>query len=204
MVIKRLTNLFLLREGILTSDFDSEKSSFLSFDGCSVVWQLTFPFSLPSFSLPFLYSSFLFTLESSFSSDSSDLWVKWKKKKILMVLQGIKVWSLSGLSSGSSLKFALSRLINFLISHNNIIPVKQQFIEKKENHQTTRYPLSEHHILKDIVITLVWQTAKRIYLNILEAKGLIPLRGPMLSFLPKLFLNIGHYPLILWHGMCSL
>ena len=41
------------------------------------------------------------------------------KKKFLMVLQGIKVWSLSGLSSGSSLKFALSRLINFLISCNN-------------------------------------------------------------------------------------
>ena len=41
------------------------------------------------------------------------------KKKFLMVLQGIKVWSLSGLSSGSSLKFALSRFINFLISCNN-------------------------------------------------------------------------------------
>ena len=41
------------------------------------------------------------------------------KKKFLMVLQGIKVWSLSGLSSGSSLKLALSRLIDFLISHNN-------------------------------------------------------------------------------------
>ena len=39
------------------------------------------------------------------------------KKKLLMVLQGIKVWS--GLSSGSSLKFALSRLIYFLISWNN-------------------------------------------------------------------------------------
>ena len=117
MVIKWLTNLFLLREGFLTSDFDSGRSSFLFFDGCSVLWWLTFPFSLPSFSLPFLYSSSLFTLESSFSSDSSDLWVKWKK--FLMVLQGIKVWSLSGLSSGSSLKFALSRLINFLTSRNN-------------------------------------------------------------------------------------
>ena len=115
---KGLQTFFFSGEGFLTSDFDSEKSSFLFFDGCSVVWWLTFPFSLPSFSLPFLYSSFLFTLESSFSSDSSDLWVKWKKK-FLMVLQGIKVWSLSGLSSGSSLKFALSRLINFLISHNN-------------------------------------------------------------------------------------
>ena len=104
-------------EGFLTSDFYSGRSSFLFFDGCSVVRRLAFPFSLPSFSLPFLYSSFLFTLESSFSSDSSDLWVKWKK--FLMVLQGIKVWSLSGLSSGSSLKLALSRFIDFLISHNN-------------------------------------------------------------------------------------
>ena len=119
MVIKRLTNLFFLSgEDSLTSDFDSGRSSFLFFDGCSVVWWLTFPFSLPSFSLPFLYTSFLFTLESSFSSDSSDLWAKWKKK-FLMVLQGINVWSWSGLSSGSSLKFTLSRLIYFLISRNN-------------------------------------------------------------------------------------
>ena len=112
MVIKRLTNLFFFSgEGFLTSDFDSGRSSFLFFDGCSVVWWLTFPFSLPSFSL--LFSHF-----SSFSSDLSDLWAKWKKK-FMMVLQGIKVSSLSGLSSGSSLKLALSRFIDFLISHNN-------------------------------------------------------------------------------------
>ena len=61
----------------------------------------------------------LFPIFILFFSIHSDLWVKMKKKKFLMVLQGIKVWSLSGLSSGSSLKFALSRLINFLISHNN-------------------------------------------------------------------------------------
>ena len=120
MVIKMLTNLFLLRGRLLTSYFDSEKSSFLFFDGCSVVWWLTFPFSFPSFSLPFLYSSFLFTLESSFSSDLSDLCGKWKRiKNYWLALQGIKGWSLTGLSSGSSLKFALLRLINFLISHNN-------------------------------------------------------------------------------------
>ena len=63
--------------------------------------------------------------------------------------------------------------------------VKQQFKEK----QTRRYHLIEHHILKDIVITLVWQTEKRTDLNILEAKGLIPFRMPMVLFLPKLFLN---------------
>ena len=47
------------------------------------------------------------------------LWEMKKDKKILIVLQGTKGWSVSGLSSGSSLKFALSRVINFLISHNN-------------------------------------------------------------------------------------
>ena len=76
---KGLQTFFFSGEGFVTSYFDSEKSSFLFFDGCSVVWRLTFPFSLPSFSLPFLYSSFLFTLESSFSSDSLDLWVNLKK-----------------------------------------------------------------------------------------------------------------------------
>ena len=47
------------------------------------------------------------------------LWEMKKDKKFLIVLQGTKGWSLSGLSSGSSLKLALSRVINFLISHNN-------------------------------------------------------------------------------------
>ena len=47
------------------------------------------------------------------------LWEMKKDKKFLIVLQGTKGWSLSGLSSGSSLKFALSRVINFLISHDN-------------------------------------------------------------------------------------
>ena len=78
------------------------------FDGCSVVLQLTFPFSLSSLFSPILVLFF-----------SIHFGVFIMKKKMLMVLQGIKVWSLSGLSSGSSLKFALSRLINFLISCNN-------------------------------------------------------------------------------------
>ena len=70
----------------------------------------------------------------------------------------------------------IDKFSNLLYQYQFI--VKQQFKEKKENHQTRRYRLSEHHILKDIVITLVWQTAKRVDLNILEVKGLIPLRGP--------------------------
>ena len=88
------------------------------FDGCSFVLQLTFPFSLSSLFSPILVLFFsihfgvfiFFRLVRSLNE---------MKKKMLMVLQGIKVWSLSGLSSGSSLKFALSRLINFLISCNN-------------------------------------------------------------------------------------
>ena len=88
------------------------------FDGCSVVLQLTFPFSLSSLFSPILVLFFsihfgvfiFFRLIRSLSEI---------KKKLLMVLQGIKVWSLSGLSSGSSLKLALSRFIDFLISHNN-------------------------------------------------------------------------------------
>ena len=82
-------------------------------------------------------------------------------------------------------------MINFLISRNNTNSqsTEQQCDEKKENHQTRGYHLIEHHILKDIFITLVWQTVKRIDFNILEVKGLVPLRQPMVLFLPKLFLN---------------
>ena len=82
-------------------------------------------------------------------------------------------------------------MINFLISRNNTNSqsTEQQCDEKKENHQTRGYHLIEHHILKDIFMTLVWQTVKRIDFNILEVKGLVPLRQPMVLFLPKLFLN---------------
>ena len=78
----------------------------------------------------------------------------------------------------------------FLISCNtNSQSTEQQCDEKKEYHQTRGYHLIEHHILKDIFMTLVWQTVKRIDFNILEVKGLVPLRQPMVLFLPELFLN---------------
>ena len=82
-------------------------------------------------------------------------------------------------------------MINFLISRNNTNSqsTEQQCDEKKENHQTRGYHLIEHHILKDIFITHVWQTVERIDFNILEVKGLVPLRQPMALFQPKLFLN---------------
>ena len=58
-------------------------------------------------------------------------------------------------------------MINFLISRNNTNSqsTEQQCDAKKENHQTRGYHLIEHHILKDIFITHVWQTVKRIDLN---------------------------------------
>ena len=121
MVIKRLTNLFFPRGGFLTSEFDSGRSSFLFFDGCFVVWRLTFPFSLPS-SLSHFYTLLFYSLRS----------LSEMKIKFLMVLQGIKVWSLSGLSSGSSLKFALSRLINFLISHNNTTSQSNRNLKRRK------------------------------------------------------------------------
>ena len=118
------------------------------------MWRLTFPFSLPSFSLPFLYSSFLFTLESSFSSDLSDLCGKWKRiKNYWLALQGIKGWSLSGLSSGSSLKFALSKVINFLISHNNT------------NSQSGSNIISEERKSSHKRIFIAWTTCSQRYFH---------------------------------------
>ena len=111
MVIKRLTNLFLLRGRLFNLRLWFWEA-FLSF-----IWWLLHcvMVDIPIFSSfifpPILILFFIFfRLVSSLSE---------MKKKFMMVLQGIKVWSLSGLSSGSSLKLALSRFIDFLISHNN-------------------------------------------------------------------------------------
>ena len=111
MVIKRLTNLFLLRGRLFNLRLWFWEV-FLSF-----LWWLLHcvMIDIPIFS-SFFFSPILklffifFRLVRSLSE---------MKKKFMMVLQGIKVWSLSGLSSGSSLKLALSRFIDFLISHNN-------------------------------------------------------------------------------------
>ena len=118
MVIKRLTNLFLLRGRLfnLRLWFWEVFLSFLWWLLCCVMVDIpifsSFFFS-PIFILFFSIHFGVFIFFRLIRSLSE------MKKKFLMVLQGIKVWSLSGLSSGSSLKFALSRLINFLISHNN-------------------------------------------------------------------------------------
>ena len=118
MVIKRLTNLFLLRGRLfnLRLWFWEVFLSFLWWLLCCLMVDIPIfssfffsPILVHFFSIHFGVFIF-FRLIRSLSE---------KKKKFLMVLQGIKVWSLSGLSSGSSLKLALSRFIDFLISHNN-------------------------------------------------------------------------------------
>ena len=118
MVIKRLTNLFLLRGRLfnLRLWFWEVFLSFLWWLLCCVMVDIpifsSFFFS-PIFILFFSIHFGVFIFFRLIRSLSE------MKKKLLMVLQGIKVWSLSGLSSGSSLKLALSRFIDFLISHNN-------------------------------------------------------------------------------------
>ena len=112
MAIKRLTNLFFLRGRLFNLRLWSWEVFF------SFLWWLLrcvmvdIPIFSSFFFSPILILFFIFfRLVRSLS--------EMKKKKFTMVLQGIKVWSLSGLSSGSSLKFSLSRFINFLISCNN-------------------------------------------------------------------------------------
>ena len=118
MVIKRLTKLFLLRGRLfnLRLWFWEVFLSFLWWLLCCVMVDIpifsSFFFS-PIFILFFSIHFGVFIFFRLIRSLSE------MKKKFLMVLQGIKVWSLSGLSSGSSLKLALSRFIDFLISHNN-------------------------------------------------------------------------------------
>ena len=120
MVIKRLTNLFFLRGRLFNLRLWFWEV-FLSF-----LWWLL---RCVMVDIP-IFSSFFFSLILVlFFSIHFGVFTFFKlvrslskmKKKFLMVLQGIKVhvWSLSGLSYGSSLKFALSRLIDFLISRNN-------------------------------------------------------------------------------------
>ena len=118
MLIKRLTNLFLLRGRLFNLRLWFWEV-FLSF-----LWWLLHCVMVD---IP-IFSSFFFSLILVlFFSIHFGVFTFFKlvrslskmKKKFMMVLQGIKVWSLSGLSSGSSLKLALSRFIDFLISHNN-------------------------------------------------------------------------------------
>ena len=174
MVIKRLTNLFLLRGRLfnLRLWFWEVFLSFLWWLLCCVMVDI--PIFSSFFFSPILILFFIFfRLVRSLSEI---------KKKFMMVLQGIKVWSLSGLSSGSSLKLALSRFINFLISCNNTNSQSSSNLKKISFEWT---PHSQRYCHN----TCVTDSKENSDLNILEVKGLIPLRRSMVSFLPKLFLN---------------
>ena len=120
MVIKRLKNLYLLRGRLfnLRLWFWEVFLSFLWWLLCCVMVDIPI-FSSFFFSPIFiLFFSIHFGVFIFFRLVRS-LWEMKKDKKFLIVLQGTKGWSVSGLSSGSSLKFAPSRVINFLISNNN-------------------------------------------------------------------------------------
>ena len=196
MVIKRLTNLFLLRGRLfnLRLWFWEVFLSFLWWLLCCVMVDIPI-FSSFFFSPIFiLFFSIHFGVFIFFRLVRS-LWEMKKDKKFLIVLQGTKGWSLSGLSSGSSLKFALSRVINFLISHNNTKSQSGSNViseERKSSHK--RIFIDWTTCSQRYFQTLVWQTVKTVDLNILGGKGLIPLRGPMVLFSPKLFFNISPHP----------
>ena len=179
MVIKRLTNLFLLRGRLfnLRLWFWEVFLSFLWWLLCCVMVDIPI-FSSFFFSPIFiLFFSIHFGVFIFFRLVRS-LWEMKKDKKFLIVLQGTKGWSLSGLSSGSSLKFALSRVINFLISHNNTKSQSGSNViseERKSSHK--RIFIDWTACSQRYFQTLVWQTVKRVDLNILGGKGLIPLGG---------------------------
>ena len=168
MVIKRLTNLFLLRGRL--------------FNLRLWFWEVFLPFlwmvDIPIFSSFFFSPIFILFFSIHFGVFIffrlvRSLWEMKKDKKFLIVLQGTKGWSGSGLSSGSSLKFALSRVINFLISHNNTNSQSGSNViseERKSSHK--RIFIAWTTCSQRYFQTLVWQTVKRVDLNILEEKDL--------------------------------
>ena len=195
MVIKRLTNLFLLRGRLfnLRLWFWEVFLSFLWWLLCCVMVDIPI-FSSFFFSPIFiLFFSIHFGVFIFFRLVRS-LWEMKKDKKFLIVLQGTKGWSLSGLSSGSSLKLALSRVINFLISHNNTKSQSGSNViseERKSSHKRIfiAWTACSQRYFHNTCVTV-----KTVDLNILGGKGLIPLRGPMVLFFPKLFFNISPHP----------
>ena len=170
MPIKRLTNLFLLRGRLfnLRLWFWEVFLSFLWWLLCCVMVDI--PIFSSFFFSPILILFFIFLrLVRSLSkmkkkihdgsTGNQGMIIKWAELWIKLKIGTLKIYWFSNFSSQYQ------------------FTVKQQFKEKKENHQTRRYHLIEHHILKDIVITLVWQTAERIDLNILRGKRTYPFQG---------------------------
>ena len=195
MVIKRLTNLFLLRGRLfnLRLWFWEVFLSFLWWLLCCVMVDIPI-FSSFFFSPIFiLFFSIHFGVFIFFRLVRS-LWEMKKDKKFLIVLQGTKGWSLSGLSSGSSLKFALSKVINFLISHNNTNSQSGSNVMSKERKSSHKRIFIDWTACSQRYFHNTCVTVKTVDLNILGGKGLIPLRGPMVLFFPKLFFNISPHP----------
>ena len=195
MVIKRLTNLFLLRGRLfnLRLWFWEVFLSFLWWLLCCVMVDIPI-FSSFFFSPIFiLFFSIHFGVFIFFRLVRS-LWEMKKDKKFLIVLQGTKGWSLSGLSSGSSLKFALSRVINFLISHINTNSQSGSNVISKERKSSHKRIFIAWTACSQRYFHNTCVTVKTVDLNILGGKGLIPLRGPMVLFFPKLFFNISPHP----------
>ena len=195
MVIKRLTNLFLLRGRLfnLRLWFWEVFLSFLWWLLCCVMVDIPI-FSSFFFSPIFiLFFSIHFGVFIFFRLVRS-LWEMKKDKKFLIVLQGTKGWSLSGLSSGSSLKFALSRVINFLISHINTNSQSGSNVISKERKSLHKRIFIAWTACSQRYFRNTCVTVKTVDLNILGGKGLIPLRGPMVLFSPKLFFNISPHP----------
>ena len=164
MVIKRLTNLFLLRGRLfnLRLWFWEVFLSFLWWLLCCVTVDIPI---FPSF---FFSPIFILFFSIHFGLD---LCGKWKQKNDWWFNKELRNDHFVGLKLWIKLKICtLLRVINFLISRNNTNSqsTEQQCDEKKENHQTRGYHLIEHHILKDIFTTLVWQTVKRTDFDILE------------------------------------
>ena len=180
MVIKRLTNLCLLRGRLfnLRLWFWEVFLSFLWWLLCCVMVDIPI-FSSFFFSPIFiLFFSIHFGVFIFFRLVRS-LWEMKKDKKFLIVLQGTKGWSLSGLSSGSSLKFALSRVINFLISPNNTNSQSGSNIiseERKSSHKRIFIawtPCSQRYFHNTCVTD-----SKESWFRYLKSKRTYPFQGP--------------------------
>ena len=213
MVIKRLTNLFLLRGRLfnLRLWFWEVFLSFLWWLLCCVM------VDIPIFSSFFFSPIFILFFSIHFGWDlcgkrkqKNDWWFNRELKDDRIV--GLKLWI------KLKINFALSRVINFLMSLNNTNSLSNSNVIGKSSGKRisidwTPYSLKYCH-------NICVRTVKRVDFNILEVKGLIPLKGPMVLRLPKIFSSpppphkipviwlhnawLKHwslYPLILWHGM---
>ena len=152
------------------------------------MWWLTFPFSLPSFSLPFFYSSFLFTLESSFPSDSSDLYWKWKQKIILDGSTGNQGIIIKWAELWIKLKICPLKSDQFLMSLNNTNSLSNSNVIRKSSDKRILIdwtPCSLRYCHNTCV-----RTVKRVDFNILRGERTYPFKEPHgVAFAKTIFLS---------------